>query len=346
MIIDSFLKRNYRPFAIYTSLLFASCAHAQVTWHTITPAIQFLQQPQSLRFYDSNQVLIEGKQCALMLDASGDFSAVEDLAEQLKARLSTPLCYLVASHYHDDHLLGLAVLQHTFPDAKLIVHGQLAKQFAQQQTALNNKLDGYEKSIELSYQRLANLPAAQQPQWQAKLTLAKQRLIRWRKLTLNAPDIVINQPMPLDLGHYPLTITPYQAHTDGDLTITAEQGTILLGGDIVDWLPYPGHGNLIEWLSVLESITSDPTLTHILPGHGEPLTPPDLAQPKRFISQLVKHTKHYAEADLRTLISSFPREFAETYQVDEVAERAYPLFLEAGLKQAQQTHTPSQRAQQ
>ena len=112
----------------------------------------------------------------------------------------------------------MAVLQAEFPEAKLIVHQQVATEFVAMQQALTDKLDGYEKSIELSYQRLANQPEDQQAIWRDKLELAKKRLFRWRELTLNPPAISITEPTKLNLGNYPIVITPYQAHTKGDLT--------------------------------------------------------------------------------------------------------------------------------
>ena len=93
-------------------LLFATAnSNAAISWQTINNNIQFLKQQDDLRFYDSNQVLIEGAECALLVDTSGNFAGVEQLVVELKKRLKTPLCYLVATHYHDDHLLGMAVVQ-------------------------------------------------------------------------------------------------------------------------------------------------------------------------------------------------------------------------------------------
>lgn len=319
----------------FLALLTASfSSKAKVTWQTISPEIQFLQQQASLRFYDSNQVLIEGKTCALMFDASGDFAAVEQLAQRLKKRLKTPLCYLVASHYHDDHLLGLAVLQATFPDAKLIVHQQLANEFTHYQKALNDKLDGYEKSIELSYQRLASQPQEQQAVWREKLSLAKQRLFRWRELTLNPPAIRIAKETHLDLGDYPITVMPYQAHTHGDLVLTADHGRVLLGGDITDWLPYPGHGQIDNWLAALTEIQQNSAITTILPGHGAQLTPTELNQPKTFLSAILTLANAQPEKPIGELIPLFPEQIKQDYQLDEVGQRAFVMFLEAGLKQA------------
>ncbi|WP_353506591.1 MBL fold metallo-hydrolase [Pseudoalteromonas apostichopi] len=269
-----------------------------------------------------------------MFDASGNFAEVEMLAEQLKEHLKTPLCYLVASHYHDDHLLGLAVLQAEFPKAKLIVHQQVETEFAAMQQALTDKLDGYEKSIELSYQRLANQPEDQQVIWRDKLELAKKRLFRWRELTLNPPAISITESTQLDLGDYPVVITPYQAHTKGDLTLSADQGRVLLGADIVDSLPYPGHGTFTSWITVLQDIQKNTTLVTILPGHGKPLSPQDLALPLRFLKTIKEMTKSAPDKSVSELIPLFPAEIKQQYQLDEIGERAFSMFLEAGLKQS------------
>ena len=316
--------------------LFSACftVNAHVTWHSITPEIQFLKQQAKLRFYDSNQVLIEGKECALMFDASGDFAAVEQLASTLKQRLKTPLCYLVGSHYHDDHLLGMAVLQAQFPTAKLIVHQQVAENFAHVQRAFTDKLDSYEKSIELSYQRLATLPKEQQHTWREKLTLAKQRLLRWRELSLKEPALIIAEQTKLDLGNYPIIIEPYHAHTYGDLTLLADNGQILLGGDMVDSLPYPGHGQLTPWLNALTQLAQSKTITTILPGHGEKLTPAMLAKPIAFLSTIEEQVKAQPNAPVEELITTFPITIKQSYQSDEIGERAFNMFLEAGLKQA------------
>ena len=81
-------------FCAFLICLFVSySAQASVSWHSITPEIQFLQQQNKLCFYDSNQVLIEGKECALMFDASGNFAEVEKLAVQLKTLKNTIMLF-------------------------------------------------------------------------------------------------------------------------------------------------------------------------------------------------------------------------------------------------------------
>jgi glyoxylase-like metal-dependent hydrolase (beta-lactamase superfamily II) len=311
-----------------------STANAAVNWETINPNIQFLKQQNKLRFYDSNQVLIEGEKCALLVDASGNFAAVEQLVNDLKKRLKTPLCYLVATHYHDDHLLGMAVIQHFYPDAELIIHQQVKNDFALYQKAFTDKLDGYEKSIELSYQRLANLPNKEQTQWREKLQLAKERLFRWREYQLNAPQITVDKNKTLDLGGLKLTLNAHKAHTRGDLTITTNNGRILIGGDTVDWLPYPGHGELKSWQTLLEQYINDPKLTLIIPGHGNTLDKTQLKQPLSFLAAITTHVKNNSEQTIEQLMLSFPESVMKPYRQTMLDTKSSNLFLQAGLAQA------------
>ena len=327
-----FFSTMLSPLLLVFSVLFPITSFAATQWQTISPHVEFLEQPSELRFYDSNQVLIKGQQCALMVDASGNFAAVESLIKQLKSTLKVPLCYLVASHYHDDHLLGMAILQHYYPDAQLVVHKQVATEFSSLQQAYTNKLDSYEKSIELSFQRLAEQPIAEQQNWRDKLNVAKQRLLRWRQYPLQKPAFSVSEPLTLELGNYPVMVSPHQAHSYGDLTLSVEDNGILIGADIVDWLPYPGHGNFANWITTLTQFSADQRIHTILPGHGSMLKRDDLHQPLRFLKAIQKHVINHPEQNLIQLQQSFNQQYSKDYESDKIAKKAYPMFLQAGLK--------------
>jgi glyoxylase-like metal-dependent hydrolase (beta-lactamase superfamily II) len=319
----------------FVSLIF-SCfifnTQATVTWHTVTPHIQFLQQSVHAKYYDANQVLLEGEHCALLFDVSGNFAQAEHLAKTLKTRLKTPLCYLVSSHADGDHLLGMAVMQTFFPNAKLVVHHNVNKKFKFYQSALTNKLSAYKKSIELSYQRLSNLPQAQQPQWQEKLTLAKARLFRWQTYSLKAPQLVITDITKLNLGNFNISIHPHVAHTDSNLTIMTNNNRILLGGDIVDWLPYPGQGHFDQWQSLLLHYINHPQLETIIPGHGEIVTPSQLKQPWLFLKTINELVSKNSNKKREGLKSTLPTDIMSPYQQDALDKKTSQLFLDAGIQ--------------
>lgn len=311
----------------------ATGVQAQQTWHSLSTHVDFIQQSAKLRFYDSNQALVKGEKCALLVDAPGEFAQTEAFISKLKESLTVPLCYLVVSHAHDDHLLGLAMVQQSFPDAQLVVHENLERAFHTAHEQLNQRLDGFAKSIALSEQRMAKLPEPEQAPWQEKITRAKTRLKQWQTLSFSPPNLVIAEPHTLDLGGLNAELLPYSAHTDGDLVVLVAKDEVLIGGDIVDLLPYPGEGNFSHWLDTLASFSSLP-VTQIVPGHGDMLKRTDLQTPANWLEAIQAHVQANQEADVATLVATFPKEYEP--QQDDLQQRAYAMFLEAGIKRAKQ----------
>ncbi|MFY8273596.1 MBL fold metallo-hydrolase [Pseudoalteromonas sp. SSDWG2] len=308
-----------------------TAAGAQQTWQSVSEHVTFVQQSEKLRFYDSNQALIQGQQCALLVDAPGEFAQTQAFIDVLKDKLTAPLCYLLVSHAHDDHLLGLAMVQQHFPDAQLIVHTHLGEAFHRAHQQLNERLDGFAKSIALSEQRMAQLPEDEQGQWQEKITRAKARLANWQDLSFKEPKHIVGSTESFDLGGVAVQVQPLSAHTEGDLVVLVETDKVLVGADIVDMLPYPGEGNFASWISALQTFSALP-LEAILPGHGALMNKTQLAQPSQWLKAIQTHVQENPDSDLASLVGSFPKQFEPTEE--GLQKRAYAMFLEAGIKRA------------
>ncbi|WP_462157239.1 MBL fold metallo-hydrolase [Pseudoalteromonas sp. GB56] len=318
---------------LIAALAIANQAHAQQTWHRASPHVDFVQQSEKLRFYDSNQALVQGEKCALLVDAPGEFAQTEAFITQLKGKLTVPLCYLVASHAHDDHLLGLAMVQQQFPEAQLVVHELLGTSFHRAHEQLNKRLDGFAKSIALSEQRMDKLPEQEQAPWQEKINRAQIRLTQWQSLKFADPKLVISKPKLLDLGGLPVQIMPFAAHTEGDLVVLVEDDKVLVGADIVDTLPYPGEGDFDVWLNTLTGFSALP-VNFVLPGHGEMMQSSELQAPAKWLKAIQAHVQANPSMDLAALVESFPKDFEP--KEEGLQKRAYAMFLEAGIKRAKQ----------
>ncbi|WP_105253741.1 MBL fold metallo-hydrolase [Pseudoalteromonas sp. T1lg75] len=316
--------------------LSATGLQAQQSWQTVSEHVDFIEQPAKLRFYDSNQALIQGDRCALLVDAPGEFTQTQVFIAQLRKQLRVPLCYVLASHAHDDHLLGLALVQKHFPDAQLIVHQSLGDNFHLAHEQLNERLDGFVKSIALSTQRMEKLPEQEQQVWRGKIARAQARFKQWQSLAFSTPDKVISQATELDLGKLNVELLPFAAHTQGDIAVLVRDDKLLIGADMVDMLPYPGEGNYQAWLQALDELSQLP-VTQVLPGHGSVLVTSDLTTPKAWLEAIVAHVKANPSTDVATLVETFPKRYQP--QDDELAQRAYVMFLEAGIKRAKQAAT-------
>lgn len=322
-----------RQFLFLLLALTTTVSHAQ-QWHSISAHVDFIQQHEKLKYYDSNQVLIQGDECALLIDAPGEFSQTERFISKLDKQLKVPLCYLLVSHPHDDHLLGMALLQSHYPDAKLIVHQHLNDQFHLAHAQLNERLDGFAKSIALSEHRMNNLPEQEQLPWQQKIAAAKARLDKWQHLELQSPQLAINKKTTLDLGNYELNILPYAAHTDADLVVYIEQEALLAGADMVDIQPYPGDANFSQWLRAFDDLAAL-DITQVLPGHGDAYSKASLSIPKAWLIAIVEHVNKHPEQNVEELVASFPTHFSPSEPGLE--QRAYRVFLTAGLQRVKAT---------
>lgn len=323
-----------QPFALLLTLL-SLTSQAEVKWQPIDNHVTFIQQADKLKYFDSNQVILAGKDCVAIFDASGSFTQVELMADEVKTQFTQPVCYLIASHPHDDHLLGMALLQQAFPQAKLITHSAVGQGFTKYQQALSLKLDNFKKSISLNEKRIKQLEPEQQAIWHEKITLAKERLSRWQSLTLHAPAIRVEQNITLNLGDYPLEILPAVAHSAGDLMVFLPQSQLLLSGDVGDALPYAGEASFNTWLSTLNALQTL-SATHLIPGHGDITTIKSLTTTLSFLSAL--HTHANAETSrngsAEDIIKKFDFKEKTTIVKSPLDEQAYRMFVGSGLKQA------------
>lgn len=323
---------------IASSILFALSivSNASVSKEALSPHVDFYQQQAELRFYDSNQVIIKGKSCLAIFDASTDFAKAERFAELITQNYSQPVCYLIASHAHDDHLFGMAILQKAFPDAKLIVHNAVAENYAQLQADFLARLDKFKLSILKSEAQLA---AQETPnsEFKARIDAAKTKFTRWQSLTLPKPHQVLIAPSELDLGNLTLSLMPTKAHSEGDIMLWLASDKLLFGADVVDLLPYLGEADkqgLYEVFTVINAL--QPKL--IIPGHGAPYKLSELANAQRFVT-LIWHYAEQAKLSGLTYQQATERFDYGQFKIsqnDELTQRATQHFVAAGIKRAYQ----------
>ncbi len=300
---------------------------------SISQHIDFYQQDPKLKFFDSNQVVIKSSTCLAIFDASGDFEKAEQFADSIKATYQAPVCYLIASHGHDDHLLGMAMLQAQFPKAQLVTHLAIAENFSKQQQALANKLAKFNQSIELSEKRLPKLQEKQQQEWQKRIKTAKKRLARWQTLTLDPPAVTIDKNTVLQLGEVELQILPTKVHSGTDLLIYLAKDKVLLGGDVVDQMPYLGEANIPELEVFLNSLKTLEVDT-IIPGHGDKFTLAELDISLFFVSSLLNYSRQTIANDwsLERAQNQFDHSKVLPKSPSELETRAAKMFVNAALK--------------
>jgi glyoxylase-like metal-dependent hydrolase (beta-lactamase superfamily II) len=68
------------------------------------------------------------------------------------------------------------------------------------------------------------------------------------------PSITIEEPYTVDAGAASFTVYPLRGHTRGDLIVHFAELGLLATGDLVDEMPFSGHGYPEEWIAALQTI--------------------------------------------------------------------------------------------
>ncbi|KZN40451.1 hypothetical protein [Pseudoalteromonas luteoviolacea] len=294
-------------------------------WHILDKNTILLEPHKEAQYLIPNQALIQGEKCAALIDSHGDFVALELLIAQIRGKLSVPLCYLVATNLDIKQLSGMSLLKSAFPNAQLLIPNNPTTTSASIKSAidleLEEKLFGFEQSLELSKQRIAQASAEQQLHWHAKLQQAEQRLTRWRAI---AP--IEFQPLSsnkqLELGNYILNLEIRNGYKGAVLHVYSPKNKALYGGHSLDLLPYIAQPNTIGWQQSLAQLSQRKDIKWVLPGYGKPYKAGQLSLPATFLA----------------LINTLPslqalEQLASRYQLQKVSRERFDAYYQQATKQ-------------
>lgn len=182
----------------------------------------------------ANVGFVVGTDCVAVIDTGGSLAVGERLRQAVRAATPRPVCYVINTHVHPDHVFGNAA----FRDAQFVGHHRLA-------AAMAARGRNYRAAL------LRDLgPAA-----------AGSELV--------APTLAVEDERTLDLGGRRLHLKAWPtAHTDNDLSVHDEAtGTLWLSDLLfVERIPVV-DGSLAGWLRAMEEIARLAP-QRVVAGHG------------------------------------------------------------------------------
>jgi quinoprotein relay system zinc metallohydrolase 2 len=211
----------------------------------------------------ANTGFVVGQSCVAVIDTGGSPSAGRALLAAVRRVSALPICYVVNTHGHPDHVLGNIAFvdaNGSGPPPQFVGHRYLG-------VALDLRGPHYRQAMEKMFP----------PE-----DLAQH---------IPQPTLKVSDRLELDLGGRTLELHAWPvAHTDSDLTIfDMASGTLWLG-DLASSSRVPVlDGHLRGWLQVLRSLQSMGTRPAlVVPGHG-PVThgwPDALTPTQEYLQQL------------------------------------------------------------
>ena len=209
----------------------------------------------------ANIGFIVGEECIAVIDTGGSVAIGQALKQVMRHTSSLPVCYVINTHVHFDHVLGnLAFKEY---DPTFVGHENLAPGMEQNRSFFLSEFT-------------ANL--GENPTGSSVI----------------GPDITVSDTLELDLGNRVITLKAHPpAHTYTDLSVYDHKtGTLWLSDLLfIDRIPAL-DGSLKGWLQTMEALKARQA-NHVIPGHGPITLPwPDAANAQdAYLNMLLKHTR-------------------------------------------------------
>jgi len=194
----------------------------------------------------SNSGLVIGERCVAVIDTGGTLAAGRRLVAAMRAVTTKPVCYLVNTHAHPDHVLGNAA----FIDAA--------------------RAEGQPAPVVVGHARLPAALAVRGPYYLNALKRDFGPALA-EATAIVPPALLVQDTLQLDLGGRVLDLKAWPtAHTDADLSVLDRASGTLFLGDLL----FVGHtpvvdGRLKGWLAALAQMQAWPVAV-VVPGHGAP----------------------------------------------------------------------------
>jgi len=187
----------------------------------------------------ANLGFIVGKTCVAVIDTGGSAGIGRELRASVAAHTSLPICYVINTHVHVDHVLGNVAFKDDRPH--FVGHRALADAIARNRDFFVKEYAGDMDSPPDGAQVIG-------------------------------PDVLVERDLALDLGGRRLDLRAWpKAHTDCDLTVYDAHSGTLWTGDLLFRGRLPAlDGSLKGWLAALDDLARMKVRLAV-PGHG-PLT--------------------------------------------------------------------------
>lgn len=184
----------------------------------------------------ANIGFITGDECIAVIDTGGSITIGNALKKTVKTISSLPVCYVINTHVHFDHVLGNIAFKEDKP--KFVGHENLMQEMEQNRPFFLSAFPA----------NLGTNPG---------------------RASIIGPDITVSDKLDLDLGNRVITLTAYPpSHSYTDLSIYDKKtGTLWLSDLLfIERIPIL-DGKLKGWLKTMEKLKSQDA-NHVVPGHG------------------------------------------------------------------------------
>ncbi|MCG8324815.1 MAG: quinoprotein relay system zinc metallohydrolase 2, partial [Thiotrichales bacterium] len=232
------------PFLVYILTGYAIASDGSGTDFEISEVAEgvFVHEGVHVTFDDpqhddiANIGFIVGEKCVAVVDTGGSVAIAQALQNKIKSITDKPVCYVINTHAHFDHVLGNVVFKSD--NTEFVGHADLAD-------AMAASRDFYINEFRDDLGKYANPEG------------------------IVIPAVLVQDTMELDLGNRTLELRAWPvAHSHTDLTVLEKKTNTMWLSDLLFIERIPAlDGKLKGWLKVIGELEAESFAT-VVPGHG------------------------------------------------------------------------------
>lgn len=297
----------------------AAQSNPEIRIEKVADSVYAALQPAELRFDDSNSAIVILDGGVLVVDTQTSPLGARAVIEQVRKLTTKPVRWVVNTHWHSDHVQGNSAYRDAFPDVEFIAHANTREDIAQRaMPQLKQDIEETEAWLERARKALETgeadgqkLSEEQKQQVRGRVERRTLYLAKLRAVTdFVLPEATVtDRPVYLTTGSKPpgtgdrlVQMLPFPGHTRGDLVLYLAAQRVLITGDLLDDLPYTGHGSpkaLVQTLRALDKLQFDA----VIPGHGRVRRGAEAREHLHKVAELFDSIVQQAEAAAREGLS-------------------------------------------
>jgi glyoxylase-like metal-dependent hydrolase (beta-lactamase superfamily II) len=257
----------------------ASPAPPDVDVEQLAPGVYAVIRREPLGMANhANSLLIVNDSGVVVVDAQFTRAATLEVLAALRRITPKPVCYVVNTHWHDDHVFGNQVYRDSFPNVQFIAQEHTREDLATLgRTNRNGQVQGgpgaltlfqdlLDHGLALDSSRASHSDSAAM---QSTLTIARQYLAEMPQFRETLPTLTFGDRLTLYAGNRRIELLWFgSGNTRGDAVVWLPEQRIVATGDLLTApIPFAFGSHLGDWQHALDAIAALRPVA-LVPGHG------------------------------------------------------------------------------